>query len=50
MHCGKNTNSTLPWKLQKLKGGAQVALVKEDLMTASGNPDSNLDPNSVGKY
>ena len=50
MHCGKNANSILPWKLQELKGGARVALVKEDLMTTSKNPDSNMDPNSVGKY
>lgn len=43
MHCGRNTNSILPWKLQGLEGGARVALVKEYLMTTSGNPDSNLD-------
>lgn len=43
MLCGKNTNSILPWKLQELGGGARVALVKQYLMTTSGDPDSNLD-------
>lgn len=42
MCCGKNTNNSVPWKLQELEGGAHVAPVKE-CVTTFENPDSSLD-------